>query len=66
MPVHITRYFGTRIAAADALRESVRQLVVNPPYHDCQGPSCLLCGLELALQDYDDALPINLIRELDN
>lgn len=34
-----------RLRSAEAVCEAARQLVVDPPYHDCRGPMCLLCGL---------------------
>lgn len=27
------------------LVEAVERLVADPPYHDCRGPACRLCGL---------------------
>lgn len=33
-----------RLRIAEAVCEAARQLVVDPPYHDCPGPACLLCG----------------------
>jgi len=41
------RHVGTllaRLRAAEAVCEAARQLLADPMYHDCRGPTCRLCG----------------------
>lgn len=34
----------------ERLREAIASVVRNPPYHDCKGPSCVICRLDDFMQ----------------
>ncbi len=52
-PAPSMRTLLARLRTAEAVCEAARQLIVEPPYHDCPGPTCLLCGaLTEKLEDW--------------